>query len=151
MCLLEAKCLCPICILRGFTEQGWNRYTCSLLTGMSQWTAAGWERVGVKWNPAEPKLPLGLFNPHVPLGNNMPPANRPILSVKPREHHLAAVAVQVGKKRAWIRSSWHLMPSLRTHKLLAQMHFYLRNYVRFSRSPNSLLKLVGICLFWEIS
>lgn len=48
---LNTSHCCPcqeprICVLRGFTEQGWKGYTCSLLTGMSQWTAAAWDRPG---------------------------------------------------------------------------------------------------------
>lgn len=75
-----------------------------------------------KWNLVEAKLPLRLFNTHERMGNNannMPPPNRPVLSTKPRQHHLAAVVVQVGKKkRVWMGNSWQLVPSLWTDKLL---------------------------------
>lgn len=32
--------------------------------------------------------------------NNVPLPNRPVLSIKPRQHHLAAVVVQIGKKKS---------------------------------------------------
>lgn len=51
----------------------------------------------------EPKLPLHVFNPHEGMGNNannMPPTNRPGLPIKSRQQHLAAVAVQAGKKKS---------------------------------------------------
>lgn len=46
---LNTSHCCPcqeprICVLRGFT--GWKGYTCPLLTGMSQWTAAARETLG---------------------------------------------------------------------------------------------------------
>lgn len=56
-----------------------------------------------KWNLVEAKLPSRLFNTHERMGNNannMPPPNRPVFSIKPRQHHLAAVVVQVGKKKS---------------------------------------------------
>jgi len=31
--------------------------------------------------------------------NNMPPTNKPVLFINPRQHRLAAVAMQVGKKK----------------------------------------------------
>lgn len=74
-----------------------------------------------KWNLVADKLPLGLFNTHERMGNNannMPLPNRSVLSIKPRQHHPAAVVVQAGKKKVWMGNSWHLVPSLWTHKLL---------------------------------